>query len=213
MKKVLIVGGSYYRSYYRPFAPWGEYTGDRSLLYKEPEKISLVVFCGGEDVTPSLYGEPKNKRTYNNPKRDEFELEIFDKAKELKLPLAGICRGSQFLCVMAGGKLVQHINGHGRSHHVKTDDNRTIWVSSTHHQMQLPPKDAVALAWAEPALSGVYEDGSHKNLDPEKEHDCVWYPNINALGMQYHPEYLSPSEEGFIYSQELVSRFFGEPPK
>lgn len=206
MKKVLVVGGS--QSYYRPFNFCGEYTDDEALLDKTPESISLVVFTGGEDVTPSLYGEEKHPSTYHSVSRDKFEQAVFEKSIKLKKPIVGICRGSQFICAMSGGKLVQNISGHGVNHDLKTDDDRTIRVTSTHHQMQLPPKNAEPIAWAEPRRSTFYEGAPGVNYKPELEYDVVWYPSVNALGMQYHPEYMASNSEGFLYSQELVRRFF-----
>jgi GMP synthase-like glutamine amidotransferase len=210
--KVLVVndGHDLGHSYYRPFERIGEYCTDVSQLVEDHKNIALVVFTGGEDVSPELYGQPENRKTFCSIERDLFERSVFIRAVSLKLPIMGICRGAQFLCVMAKGRLVQHINGHGCSHDIRTDDGRLIRVNSTHHQMQLPPADAVPLAWAEPRRSNVYENSSeHDLLEPEFEYDCVWYPKINAVGMQYHPEALEKNSEGFNYAYELFQRFFG----
>ena len=75
--------------------------------------------------------------------------------------------------------------------------------------MQLPPSHAIPIAWAEPKLSTCYQGGGNKKYNPDKEHDVVWYPNSNALGIQYHPEFMSPYSKGFKYAQELITRFFG----
>jgi anthranilate/para-aminobenzoate synthase component II len=211
--KVLVIndGHDLGYSYYRPFERVGEYCTDPSDLQKDHKNIALVVFTGGEDVSPELYGQQENRKTFSSLERDMFERSVFLRACSLKLPIMGICRGAQFLCVMAKGALVQHLNGHGVSHTLRTDDGRLIRVNSTHHQMQLPPRDAVPLAWAEPKLSQVYENSSeHDLLNPEFEYDCVWYPKINAVGMQYHPEAMEKNSEGFNYAYELYQRFFGE---
>ena len=123
--------------------------------------------------------------------------------------MAGICRGAQFLCAMAGGKLVQNITGHGGSHPVRTNDGRLISVTSTHHQMQLPPISAEVIAWAEPKRSKVYEGWTpHEGImRPDCEYDCVYYPNIRALGMQYHPEFMSESSDGFKFCGEITKAY------
>ena len=192
MKNVLVVDGN---DYYSPFAHIGNLCDDVAILEKDPESVVLVVFTGGEDVSPSYYGEEKQPRTYCNPRRDAFEHKVFKKALDLKLPMAGICRGAQFLCVMAGGKLHQHVDNHSTYHDVRTNDGRKVYVSSTHHQMQIPPNGAKVLAWSEP----------NRHFKEGIEVDCAYYPNINALGMQYHPEYQSPDSAGFKYAQELAS--------
>ena len=196
-------------SYYRPFEPYGARVSDHTILTKAPDEVVLVVFTGGSDVTPSYYGEKANPHTYNNPPRDEAERKVFLLAASLKKNIVGICRGSQFLCAMSGGKLVQHVTHHGGNHNVRTDDGRLIEVSSTHHQMQLPPEDAVPIAWAEPKRSTCYEGPPGVEYEVDREHDVVWYPETNSLGMQYHPEYMDKESQGFKYCQEIVERFFG----
>lgn len=39
-------------------------------------------------------------------------LVLYNNAKRLQIPMVGICRGAQFLNVMAGGKMIQHVEGH-----------------------------------------------------------------------------------------------------
>jgi GMP synthase-like glutamine amidotransferase len=101
------------------------------------------------------------------------------------------------------------------SHNIKTDDDRIIRVTSTHHQMQLPPdnEDADIIAWAETPLSDCYEGAPGVNYEPEVEADCVFYHNTRALAMQYHPEFMDTDSEGFQYAGELVERFHGKPKK
>ena len=195
-------------SYGRPFTPYGEYITDIGLLDTNPDEIALVVFTGGSDVSPSIYGEDANESTRCNGRRDVAEGIVFEKALKLEKNIAGICRGSQFICAMSGGKLIQHVTDHGGMHNVRTDDGRLIEVTSTHHQMQLPPDGAVPIAWAEPKRSTCYEGAPGVTYEPDKEHDVVWYPASNALGMQYHPEYMDDDSEGFKYCQELIERFF-----
>ena len=209
MQKLVLVVDDFGMSYYPPFKSFGPCATNPSILQTAPEKVGLVVFTGGSDVTPSFYGENCNDKTQCNPKRDEREAKVFNRARELELPIAGICRGSQFICAMSGGKLVQHLNRHNQYHDLLTDDGRRIFVSSTHHQMQLPPEGAVAVAWSDPRRSDIYEGPNGVTYEPDREHDVVYYPSTNALGMQYHPEYMDEASDGFRYCAELVERFFG----
>src|ERR1700677_4699649 len=99
--KVLVVGDGWGQSYYSPFSEFGEPTTNNELLWTNPHSISLVVFTGGADVAPSLYGEEASRETSSYPKRDIFETIVFQKAHSLHKPKVGICRGAQFLNVMA----------------------------------------------------------------------------------------------------------------
>jgi gamma-glutamyl-gamma-aminobutyrate hydrolase PuuD len=208
MKKILVVKdmmdlGS---SYFEPFRGLGEYESDPKAL-NDPSSVLGVVFTGGADVSPEMYGEPRYYLTYPNAARDKYEMKVFKEAKKHNLPMVGICRGAQFLSVMSGGKLCQHIKGHGGRHHdIRTETGRLLRVNSFHHQMQMPPPDAKILAWAEPSLSDVYEIKKR----PKKEYECVLYPSINAVGMQYHPEVMSEDSEGFKYCRELIKLVFKE---
>jgi len=210
-KKILCVDDSF-GSYYRPFKMFGRLASNPNLLTEKPDEILAVVFTGGSDVNPSIYGEDRNLKTHYNPERDEFEKAVFEKAVSLGLPIIGICRGSQLCCALQKeGLLVQHIQNHGIGgvHPIKTDDGRIIQVTSTHHQNQTLPKGAIAVAWAEPKRSKLYEGAPNKFIDLEKEYDVVFYPDTNALGIQYHPEYMDEKSTGFTYVEELCKRFFG----
>ena len=57
------------------------------------EKADVVLFTGGEDVDPSLYGCKKHSSTYSNINRDLEEKAIFEKIDPSKQVCVGICRG------------------------------------------------------------------------------------------------------------------------
>ena len=62
-------------------------------LVDKLEDAQLVVFTGGEDVTPSLYGCKKHRTTRSNLDRDKREQDIFNKINPKKQVCLGICRG------------------------------------------------------------------------------------------------------------------------
>lgn len=69
-----------------------------------------ILFSGGEDVDPELYGEQiKYKTVRVNRQRDDFEFALLDAAIERRLPILGICRGIQMINVKFGGTLIQDI--------------------------------------------------------------------------------------------------------
>jgi putative glutamine amidotransferase len=69
-----------------------------------------VLLPGGGDVDPARYGEARH-RTYDAAEtgRDEFEIELVQRALDADLPIFAICRGIQVLNVARGGSLVQDI--------------------------------------------------------------------------------------------------------
>ncbi len=158
----------------------------------------LVQFTGGSDVSPSMYKEARHPATQSNPERDKKEALIFEQAKELAIPMAGICRGGQFLNVMNNGKMWQDVNHHGSPHPaVIVGFNKTIEVSSTHHQMMKPDHftDSIILLTANESTKKEYMSANHvvsrlvtKDY-PEDDVEAVYYPRSNALCFQPHPEY------------------------
>lgn len=179
------------------------------------DEADAVLFTGGEDVDPSMYDSPKNPRTMSNLKRDKLEETAYNLAKALGKPCIGICRGSQFLCVMSGGKLVQHQDNPLHIHSIDTFDNRTIDITSTHHQAQwpysIPRNNYEILAWTK-GISRMHEDGNSKELPlpMNKECEIVHYKESDCLAIQGHPEMMyrvDKNSETIVYMQDLLTKF------
>lgn len=96
--------------------------------------INLILFTGGEDVTPSFYGENKGKFTKNNRHRDDIEQDLFHRMY-YQTPKLGICRGAQFSTVMAGGKLIQHVTGHNNTTDSIYYGGKVLNIPSDHQMM------------------------------------------------------------------------------
>jgi putative glutamine amidotransferase len=208
--KVLVVGGS--MSYYEPFEKFGKAESNIKILNYHPEQVQMAIFTGGQDVDPHFYGEKKSSPTYSSPQRDREELAAFTKLRELNIPMFGICRGLQFLCAMAGGKVCQHLDGHGfGKHNALTNDGRSIIVNTLHHQMMLPGDiEHIVLAHSEPRLSKCYVGGNDEFIEVPYEYEAAYFPAINAAGVQYHPEMMQDSSPGFAYAVELTERLLDE---
>jgi hypothetical protein len=174
----------------------------------------IVQFIGGADVNPSLYGEVKLASTSVSHQADERDLDAWDRSKG-KLRV-GICRGGQFLNVKSGGRMWQHVDGHGayKGHLMKdvlfaeeneTKDN-TFLVTSTHHQLMAPADDgevigfATALAYNHKSCSMIHPS----TFDPE----VVWYEKTNSLCHQPHPEY-SGFKDCTSHFFKLIDHFMG----
>jgi gamma-glutamyl-gamma-aminobutyrate hydrolase PuuD len=166
----------------------------------------LVQFTGGEDVSPELYGHQKYYRTYNNPRRDYAEMLVFKAAAKEKIPMAGICRGGQFLNVMCGGWMWQDVNGHaiGESHEViDLVTGETFSATSTHHQMMEHGPGAIVLAVARKSTWKVKKDGMVEETVVDNkcnDEEVLFYPKHMALCFQPHPE--------FHNFKDLSSKYF-----
>lgn len=148
--------------------------------------IDLLIFSGGEDINPSLYGERNNGLSFGvNPERDSFEMPILNWAREHDKHIYGTCRGHQLINVAVGGSLYQDFTSEGLGQHYRThglefdkgSENSIIrkffekeMVSSAHHQ-------------------GVKRVGrylrqvcTHKGLNEGSESDLI-------ITTQFHPEF------------------------
>ena len=185
--KVFVVGGSIH------YANW---IRDVELV-NNLQKAQIVLFTGGEDVDPSIYGCKKHPSTWSNIARDLKEKEIFENLTDNQLVI-GVCRGSQYMSALNGGLIVQDVHNHALwGTHEITNGKDKYQITSTHHQMQypynLPDEDYDVLYWAEGRSKGYYEGDK---IDPKVimkkgEPEIVLYHkkgNPKCLAIQGHPE-------------------------
>lgn len=187
--RVLLVGSCFLSGAIELFAKAG-CTRAETLA-----EADLVVFLGGEDVDPQLYGEVALRGTYCSPSRDAAEMDVFVEALARSIPMFGICRGFQFLAVMNGNKLYQDVESHGMSHKIIDNNGNVVVASSMHHQMVIENDSTFPLAYAltdDPeikAWSGIYRTPAKIITDPKHlDLEAAVFPNIGAIGVQGHPE-------------------------
>ena len=181
-------------------------------------KFDMLLLTGGADVTPSYYGEKTGRQTGINERRDELEHYICKLYRNT--PKLGICRGSQFLTVMAGGKLIQHVTGHGGEHEIQI--NRagspgrfsTYRISSTHHQMMYPfslnKAQYKLLAWSKKFRSDTYLNGDNEEIAlPEDflEPEIVFYEKDKSLCIQGHPEFADTPAETLRLIKSYINTY------
>lgn len=177
--------------------PPGEQDVERVL-----DLVDGLVFAGGGDLDPALYGGPTHESIYMvDAERDRFELDLLAGAlRRGHLPVLCICRGAQVLNVLRGGTLHTHLPevvGEEILHrlpprlptrHPATVDGESqlarilgqteVEVCSWHHQsVDKLGKGLRPVAWA---ADGVIEALELK--------DHLW-----CMAVQWHPE-MQPGE-------------------
>ena len=153
-----------------------------------------IVFSGGADLDPALYGAEAHPETDTpQARRDRGELALLEAALERDLPMLAVCRGVQLLNIARGGDLVQHLPetvgndvhkqtpGTFVEHAVEVKEGTRLAsivgtrpeVTSHHHQgLGQVGEGLVPAAWAaDGTLEGVE--------DPSKRF---------TVGVQWHPE-------------------------
>ena len=202
MRKIYVVGG------YNDYANWmeGEITTDM-------KEANLIVFCGGEDIHPSLYGEKQHPQTSCNLQRDLYELEIYEEALQMGIPCFGTCRGIQLLSVFNKARLVQHQTSQPYKHLIHTFDGEDVIVTSSHHQavfpFNLPETNYKILGWTE-NLSRYHEDGNQQEMNPPVEVEAIYFPKTRCLGVQGHLEWQLEDDKTIKWGRTLLNKLLNE---
>jgi hypothetical protein len=176
----------------------------KHIPFQDEKTISeteILVFPGGADLNPGLYGEKKHPTTSSSDKQDDTFLKAWNLVvKNPKILKIGICGGGQFLNVMNGGKMFQDVDNHTRDHscvYLNTvGETSSFQVTSTHHQMMRPGREAELWGWAFESSYRDLENTIHRPTMFDHEGpdiEVLWYPKTSSLCFQPHPEYANDS--------------------
>lgn len=69
-----------------------------------------LIIGGGDDISASLYGGEVLLDVRIDPARDSMELALLNRYSEGRIPILGVCRGSQMMNIFRGGTLVGDIH-------------------------------------------------------------------------------------------------------
>ena len=165
------------------------YTSRSGRINEVCQYFDGFVFCGGGDISPSLYGGDKSSARSVCTARDKFEELIFHEAFRMGKPILGICRGAQAINVFLGGTLLGHIEEHTQTtprfqfdapvklawgsflHRIIGAED--IHVNTFHHQAIDRLADGLA-------CDAIADDGIIEAFHHTKKEFC--------LGIQWHPE-------------------------
>jgi len=173
--------------------------GAPALLPDYMANMKGLLLVEGEDIEPEHYdARPENFKYLEktHPLKDEMEIRLIRYALRKKLPILGICRGSQLLNVACGGTLYGDVQKEKKSRlkHInfarydtyrhsisivpgtpleKWYQRRTLLVNSYHHQgIRDLARRFKPMAYAKDGLVEAYYDPKAKFV----------------VGLQFHPE-------------------------
>jgi len=171
--------------------------------------VDMILLTGGPDPDPELYGQRNNGSIDFRRERPIWEMELYRKAREMKVPVLGVCLGIQLIAIAEGKELIQNIAtqvknpekhdgkaDHPAKHEVEIMGGTVlgeildskIVVSSFHHQ----------------ALAGV-PDGFHlAAASPDGVIEAMESDDGLVIAVQWHPE---RDFTGPLILKELSSRF------
>jgi len=177
---------------------------DDALIPMQIDSVDGIVFSGGEDIHPSLYGGTVQEGSHRiDPRRDRYESALMRAALKANKPLLCICRGMQLLNVVRGGTLLSDINATRETplEHWEADEpwktvhpvhvkeghfaesilgSGELPVNSVHHQAIDRIGDGLDVVATSP--DGIAEALALSDRD-------------NVLAVQWHPEFIAKADE------------------
>lgn len=159
------------------------------------DRLDGLAMAGGADVDAARYGAvPHETADAPRTSRDASELSLYRRARELGMPVLGVCRGMQVMAVAHGGSLIQNLPdvpdtivhrerpGQFVDHTATFADGSLlaslygtgpVVVNSSHHQAVESAGDLM--------VTGRAEDGTVETCEDPSADFCV--------GVQWHPEH------------------------
>ena len=181
-------------------------TEDEEELSEAYSLCTGILFTGGHDVSPDVYGE-KAKSTCGKPCNDILYSGI-DK------PFLGICRGLQFINAYLGGSLYQDLPTEYNcrvEHHMSPPYNRPAHkvqvlegtrlakiIGSGLHEVNSYHHQAIRDIAQTAEVMAVSEDGLIEAISVPGQRF--------AVGVQWHPELIYTKDEK---SKKLIQAFIG----
>jgi len=170
------------------------------------DAVDGLVFSGGSDLDPELYGQEVHVETRGVVRRrDDAEIALLHAALERDVPVLAVCRGSQIMNVALGGDLVQHLpDVVGDDTHVQTPGTFADHEVDVVEEERLHPVlgDRVAVKSHHHQGLGKLGEGLRvAALADDGTVEAVWDPSRSfAVGVLWHPE---AGDDGALF-QALV---------
>ena len=152
------------------------------------------VIGGGDDITPTLYGDEIDPAIRVDPARDQLEQDILTHAEKADLPVLGICRGAQMINVHRGGAIHRDIGEIYR-------DAPRVRTVLPRKRVEIRPGSRLADIVRQPAITVNalhHQSISRLGRDLEIVAEDLWkiVQGVEAqgqrfvMGVQWHPEFL-----------------------
>ena len=166
-----------------------------------------VLFTGGDDIHPFLYGEETDAKCGNvSQPRDSMEMALVPLVMEFGKPIFGICRGIQILNTAMGGPLYQDIPSQFKSE-LSIAHRQPFAYKVPSHTVDITPGTLLSRILGEEHASIAVNSMHHQAIKdvapglevcgyaPDKMIEAVYAPDYPfLLGVQWHPEHLTTSQ-------------------
>ena len=190
------------------------YKTDQSLIPRIVDALDGILFTGGNDLDPKLYGEDRwhPKAVPIDPDRQNFELALLAEVERRRLPTLAICLGCQLFNVYRGGSLVQFLPDlEGKGEHRRAGKEEPV----RRHGIRIEPDSAVGRAIGKGEISAnTYHKQAVKDLGrglrvaavaEDGTIEAIEDPTLPLFAaVQWHPERLAQLEEEHLAPFRLL---------
>jgi putative glutamine amidotransferase len=186
-----------------------------SLIPQFVDLLDGVLFSGGNDLDPALYGETYHPKAVPvDLARQKFELALMAEVEHRRTPALGVCMGSQLMNVYRGGSMHQFLPDVKRESPL---EHRKIGGVVPRHDVQLHPDSLAAQVIGKTHVNAnsyhkqsVREVGKGLRIiatSPDGVIEGVEDPSFPLfLGVQWHPERLHDEADHLALFRLLVDR-------
>lgn len=173
--------------------------GTLACLQQYMEGIHGLLLVEGDDIEPGRYPAERANFQYlekTHPIKDEIEIRMVRHALRRKLPILGICRGSQLLNVVCGGTLYGDVRKekNSRLKHIDYDHYDTY-----RHPLTIVPGTPLERWYGRNKLrvNSYHHQGVRRLARrfqamanaPDGLVEAFWDPRADfVVGLQFHPE-------------------------
>lgn len=168
-----------------------------------------VLFPGGGDINPELFGESNHGSRNIDTELDILQLHAFQYALAQKLPILGICKGMQLINVALGGTLFQNLDTAG----LHTSPEKDLF-----HETTITPYSCLHALYGDTLVVNSRHHQAVAKLGQKllpvqwcSEDHCVEameHTRLPIWGVQWHPERLDPAQtkcSGLVLFQYFLS--------
>ncbi|MFA6182182.1 MAG: gamma-glutamyl-gamma-aminobutyrate hydrolase family protein [Acidithiobacillus sp.] len=161
------------------------------------QRLDGVVLTGGGDINPALYdGDTHHAQLYGlSETRDRFEFALTKALIHSSIPVLAICRGMQFLNIVLGGSLHEHLPDVVGD----TLPHRAEPSGPISHTVRVRPDSALSVLLGEQPLTvaswhhqSIRYLGSGLRISAEASDGTIEAVELGThpwcIGVQWHPE-------------------------